>query len=136
MSDFAILGAAASGMQAQRQAMDVEARNVALAQTGDARHPAHGLVPDFADVLASSGASSDDGDPGAAIDAFADDTPAGDAPDGAAVVFAGAHVSAAPIDSISEMINVMDSQRAYEANASIFDIGKRLAERTIDMGRL
>jgi flagellar basal body rod protein FlgC len=33
------------------------------------------------------------------------------------------------------MINVLDSQRAYEANASVFDIGKRLSERTIEMGR-
>ena len=40
------------------------------------------------------------------------------------------------MNSISEMINVLDSQRAYEANASVFDIGKRLSERTIDMGRL
>jgi hypothetical protein len=51
MTDFDILGAASSGMQAQRAAMDVQARNVALAQTGDARHPAYGLVPDVAAVL-------------------------------------------------------------------------------------
>jgi flagellar basal body rod protein FlgC len=34
------------------------------------------------------------------------------------------------------MVAVLDAQRAYEANASIFDVGKRLAERTIDVGRL
>ena len=34
------------------------------------------------------------------------------------------------------MINVMDAQRAYEADASVFDVGKRLFERTIDMGRI
>jgi flagellar basal body rod protein FlgC len=34
------------------------------------------------------------------------------------------------------MVAVLDAQRAYEANASVFDLGKRLAERTIDMGRL
>jgi hypothetical protein len=41
MTDFDILGAASSGMQAQRAAMDIQARNVAHAQTGDARHPAY-----------------------------------------------------------------------------------------------
>jgi flagellar basal body rod protein FlgC len=136
MNDFAILGAASSGMQAQRLAMDVEARNVALAQTGDARHPAHGLVPEFADVLASSEGADDPSEPDFTNDASADDASGEDRASGAAVIFAGAHPSAAPIDSISEMINVLDSQRAYEANASIFDIGKRLSERTIDMGRL
>jgi flagellar hook protein FlgE len=137
MNDFAILGAASSGMQAQRLAMDVEARNVALAQTGDPHHPVHGLVPDFANVLASSGVTGDSDEPDFANDAnFNGDDSAGDGASGAAVTFAGAHASAAPIDSISEMINVLDSQRAYEADASIFDIGKRLAERTIDMGRI
>jgi flagellar basal body rod protein FlgC len=33
------------------------------------------------------------------------------------------------------MIAVLDAQRAYEANASIFDIGKRLAERTLTVGQ-
>ena len=40
------------------------------------------------------------------------------------------------VDAVTEMVSVLDAQRAYEANASVFDIGKRLAERTIDMGRL
>ena len=35
----------------------------------------------------------------------------------------------------TEMIAVLEAQRAYEANASVFDVGKRLAERTIDVGR-
>ena len=63
MSDFDIIGAASSGMQAQRAAMDILARNVALAQTGDSRHPAHGLVPDFATVLASSDPAGAPGEP-------------------------------------------------------------------------
>jgi flagellar basal body rod protein FlgC len=33
------------------------------------------------------------------------------------------------------MIAVLEAQRAYEANASVFDVGKRLAERTLDVGR-
>ena len=41
-----------------------------------------------------------------------------------------------PADALTEMVAMLDSQRAFEADASIFDVGKRLAERTIDMGRL
>ncbi|MBV8074710.1 MAG: hypothetical protein JO140_04700 [Candidatus Eremiobacteraeota bacterium] len=39
-------------------------------------------------------------------------------------------------DSLTEMIRMLDAQRAYEASASIFDLGKRIAERTLDVGRL
>jgi flagellar basal body rod protein FlgC len=143
MSDFDILGAAASGMQAQRAAMDIDARNVALAQTGDVRHPAHGLVPQFTSTL---DAEQNDGVPGIAAieaqfdgDADRNGVSSGDggiSSDGGVVAFTGARQSAQPIDSISEMINVMDAQRAYEADASAFDIGKRLFERTIDLGRI
>jgi flagellar basal body rod protein FlgG len=38
-------------------------------------------------------------------------------------------------DALTEMIAVLDAQRAYEANASVFDVGKKLAERTLDVGR-
>jgi flagellar basal-body rod protein FlgC len=137
MTDFEILGAASSGMQAQRAAMDVQARNVALAQTGDPRHPAYGLVPDFAAVLSTSnapGGGAEIADVAALEAQFSEPGDASSA--GAAVAFTGAHPSSVPIDSITEMINVLDSQRAYEANASVFDIGKRLSERTIEMGRL
>jgi len=37
---------------------------------------------------------------------------------------------------ITEMIAVMNASRAYESNASLFDVGKTLAEKTIDLGRL
>ena len=36
---------------------------------------------------------------------------------------------------MTEMVRVLDAQRAYEANASVFDLAKRLAERTIEAGR-
>jgi len=131
VNDFDILGAAASGMQAQRAAMDIDARNVALAQTGDARHPAHGLVPQFSSSLSSQ---PDEAEPGiAAIEMQMGDASPADS--GAVVAFTGVRTSAAPIDSISEMIDVLDAQRAYEADASVFDAGKRLFQRTIEMGR-
>jgi flagellar basal body rod protein FlgG len=39
-------------------------------------------------------------------------------------------------DAVTEMVAVLAAQRSYEANASVFEAGKRLAERTIDLGRL
>ncbi|HEV8020730.1 MAG TPA: hypothetical protein VGP41_05670 [Candidatus Lustribacter sp.] len=38
-------------------------------------------------------------------------------------------------DALTELIATLDAQRSYEADASIFDIGKRLAERTLDIER-
>ena len=40
------------------------------------------------------------------------------------------------VDILTEMIAVMNASRAYESDASIFEIGKRLAEKTIDLERL
>lgn len=39
------------------------------------------------------------------------------------------------VDALTEMISMLDAQRSYEANASIFDVGKRIAERAIDLDR-
>ena len=49
-----------------------------------------------------------------------------------------AHVreSGEPAEALTEMVRMLDAQRAYEANASIFDVGKRIAERTIELGRI
>lgn len=46
------------------------------------------------------------------------------------------HLERARVDALTEMIGVLDAQRAYEMSASIFDTAKRLAERTLDVGRL
>jgi flagellar basal body rod protein FlgC len=46
------------------------------------------------------------------------------------------HVVSARVDALTEMIGVLDAQRAYEMSASIFDTAKRLSERTIEVGRL
>jgi flagellar basal body rod protein FlgC len=55
----------------------------------------------------------------------------------AAVRYAGAvPVRGISPDAVTEMVAVLDAQRAYDTNASVFDVGKRLAERTIDMGRV
>jgi flagellar basal-body rod protein FlgC len=122
MSEFDVLSVAADGMSVQRTLLDVAARNVAAAQAATPQHPYPRLVARFA------AAEPDDGfDP-----VFGDDDSADDA---GWTRFVGTARGADTADSLTEMIAVLDAQRAYEANASVFDVGKKLAERTLDVGR-
>jgi len=130
LTEFDVLSAAAAGMEAQRAALDVAARNVAAAEATAQGDSFERLVPRFA-VAPSS--SADDGDV-----ALEDGTDAlfasfeGPAP----VRFLGTEVQrGVDVDAVTEMVAVLNAQRAFEANASVFDLGKRLAERTIEVGR-
>ncbi|HEV3156968.1 MAG TPA: flagellar basal body rod C-terminal domain-containing protein [Candidatus Baltobacteraceae bacterium] len=106
MNEFDILATAASGMAAQRTALDIAARNVAASEADGSFER---LVPRFS--MIDDGAS-------------------------AQVRFLGTSRQAGVhADAITEMVGVLDAQRAYEANASVFDLAKRLAERTIEAGR-
>ena len=97
-------------MDAQRAALDVSARNVAAAEAAGRNGHFARLVPQF--------------------DIEHDD-------DGTIVQFTGAREErGTSVDIVTEMIAVMNASRAYEADASLFDVGKTLAERTIEMGRL
>jgi flagellar basal-body rod protein FlgC len=122
MSEFDVLSVAAGGMSVQRALLDVAARNVAAAQASTPEHPYPRLVARFAAPEADDGfdAVGDDGEPADDVSwtRFVGTTRGGDA-----------------ADSLTEMIAVLDAQRAYEANASVFDVGKKLAERTLDVGR-
>lgn len=110
MDALGLLTTAASGMEAQRSALDVAARNVAAAEAAGPRGSFDREVPQF--VLRSGGGAPQ-------------------------IAFAGAVVERGrPVDTLTEMVNVLSASRAFEANASMFEIGKQLALRTIDMGRL
>jgi flagellar basal body rod protein FlgC len=125
VTDFALLDVAARGMNAQRAILDLDARNVAAAQAAIPGHPYERLVAHY---LAAPPA-----------DALADvPDPTGDAAeetDGAAGDALRVTREPGTGDALTELIATLDAQRAYEANASIFDIGKRLAERTLDIER-
>lgn len=120
-----LLAAAASGMSAQRTVLDLAARNVAAAQASTPDHPYSRLV---AQIRTPADTTSDD-----AIDA--DAIEADDDADKSPTAIVAVRPEPGTGDALSEMIAVLDAQRAYEQNASVFDIGKRLAERTIDVGR-
>ncbi len=106
-----LLDAAASGMDAQRRALDVAGRNVAAAEAAGPNGDYARLIPEFRIV---------DDDAGAEL-----------------VTFAGTHTErGANVDMLTEMIAVMNASRAYESDAAIFDVGKTLAEKTIELERL
>jgi flagellar basal body rod protein FlgC len=110
-------------MSVQRAMLDVAARNVAASQASTPAHPFPRMVAQFSQrdpVEAFDGAWDPDGSP--------DD-------DAGGTQFVGAVPSAEGADALTEMIAVLEAQRAYEADASVFDVGKRLAERTLDVGR-
>jgi flagellar basal body rod protein FlgC len=109
--NFDLLDGAASGMDAERAALDVAARNVAAAEAAGPNGGYDRMVPEFRVV--------DDGD--------------GDA----MLRFAGARAQRGTnVDILTEMIAVMNASRAYDSDASLFDVGKTLAEKTIELGRL
>ena len=122
MSEFDLLSIAADGMGVQRTLLDVAARNVAAAQASTLQHPYPRLVARFASR-----------DPEDAFIALPGDDEDADA---AGTSFAGVVPSGETADALTEMIAVLDAQRAYEANASVFDVGKKLADRTLDVGRV
>jgi flagellar basal body rod protein FlgG len=159
VNDFGVMQYAAAGMEAQRSALDVLAQNLALVQTADAKHPVHTLVPQFATVpggqddFAASlaavdpadGGDDDDDEDSAGVPgsiemaSFGDDAPASDDvsnPLPGQIQFAGVRPSATMVtgvDAVSEMVGVLGAQRAFEASASVFDTGKRLIEKTINV---
>ena len=105
-----LLDGAAAAMDAQRAALDVAARNVAAAEAAGPRGSYAREVPEF-EVSAVQG--------------------------GARIAFTGTHLQRGTnVSLISEMISVMNASRAYETDAALFDVGKTLAEKTIDLGRL
>ncbi len=105
-----LLATAASGMDAQRAALDVAARNVAAAEAAGPNGTYARAIPTFS--------VSDTGD-------------------GARIRFAGTREERGTnVDILTEMLAVMNASRAYEGNASLFDAGKTLAEKTIDLERL
>lgn len=158
MSEFALLSLAADGMSVQRAMLDVAARNVAAAQASTPEHPYPRLVARFAaaqntslpdgipepgddtggwdDVATGEGDAGVRGaDVGDASDVGARGIDGNPNVDAARTRFVGTVRGGENADALTEMIAVLDAQRAYEANASIFDIGKRLAERTLAVGQ-
>jgi len=139
--EFDILANAAAGMDAQRAALDLAARNVAASEADGAEFTR--MVPRyaFAPTPDADGLGDDDGVAPPEGLGDGDEDSAGDADATGGDTPAVRYLGAVPVrgvspDAVTEMVAVLDAQRAYDTNASVFDVGKRLAERTIDMGRV
>ena len=105
-----LLDSAASAMDAQRAALDVAARNVAAAEAAGPNGTYARMAPEFSVI-------EDDAEPH--------------------VQFTGARTETGTnVDMLGEMIAVMNASRAYESDAALFDVGKVLAEKTLELGRL
>lgn len=108
---FALLRTAADGMAAERAALQIDARNVAAAQAAGPKDAYQRLVPAFRVVEEDDGTTR--------------------------IRYAGARAErGGKGDMLTEMVSVLNASRAFEANASMFEIGKTLAERTIEMGKV
>lgn len=131
MNEFDLLQTSAGIMSAQRAALDVYARNVATAEAQNADGGFTRLIPQI-DL-------DDDG-----IVVFAGTKAVSEPPiwvhdpSNPFAAASGAHrgyVAHSSVDVLTEMVAAMDASRAYESGASLFDTGKRLAERTLDVER-
>ena len=131
MNEFDLLRTSAGMMSAQRSALDVYARNVATAQAQNADGGFTRLVPQI-----------DLDDDGIVIfrgtKALSEPAIWVHDPNNPFAAASGAHrgsVAHSSVDVLTEMVAAMDASRAYETGASLFDTGKRLAERTLDLER-
>ena len=144
-----LLAYASAGMSAQRAVLNLDAENVARSQAASPAHPVRELVPVFGSndddpeaeftLVMSSIAGPFDAGGDESDDAFTmpfDDGGGSDAPAGAPQVI-GVRPGRAMTgnDAITEMVGVLDAQRAYESDAALFDTGKSLISRTIDLER-
>lgn len=107
---FPLLQSAASGMDVQREVLDISARNVAASQAAGPTGNFMRLIPHLA-VIEEDGVTQ--------------------------AHFMGTSMQrSADADGFTEMVAVMNASRAYEADVSLFGVGKQLVQRTIAMGQL
>lgn len=144
MSLFDSLSVSASGMSAQRLRMDVVAENLANADTtrsadgGPYRRKEVVLQEiggsSFADALAGAQQGPDGGvevsgivdDPSALKRVYDPGNPDADK-DG--------YVTMPNVDSVTEMVDLIDSSRSYEANVQAMNAAKTMFSKTLDLLR-
>lgn len=141
MSEFDILRSAAAGMEAQRAALDVAARNVAAAEATSGHGAFERLVPRYAVAPPPPAPLGSDGyEPPSGLGDDNGDETAGDADPAFAVAadvapnhedgssappvrYLGTRVErGVEVDAVTEMVAVLEAQRAYESNASVLVI--------------
>jgi flagellar basal-body rod protein FlgC len=129
MGMFDALEISGTGLTAQRLRMDVTAENLANAQSTNYRRKevvlAQGTFGDALDA-ASRGVEVagvvQDASPGKRV--YDPGNPAADAQ---------GYVTMPNVDSVTEMVNLIDSSRSYEANVTAMQTAKTMFTRTLDI---
>ncbi|HEY3020440.1 MAG TPA: flagellar basal body rod protein FlgC [Solirubrobacteraceae bacterium] len=140
MGLFDALGISGSGLTAQRLRMDVTAENLANAQsigykrkdvvlreTGDAG---------FGGVLRSAMAGSPAGS-GVEVDQIETDSSPGRRvyDPGNPAADARGYVTMPNVNPVTEMVDLIDASRAYEANVTAMQAAKQMFSKTLDLLR-
>lgn len=145
MGMFDAIDIAASGLTAERLRMDVTAENLANAQT--TRTPEGGAYRRKTVVLAQAGGDFagqlagvvGSGSAPAGVEAVgivADDTPLRRVYDpGHPDADAEGYVTMPNVDSVTEMVDLIDASRAYEANLTAMQTAKTAFTKTIELMR-
>jgi flagellar basal-body rod protein FlgC len=143
MSLFGGLEVSATGLTAQRAAMDVTAENLANAQTAGYRRKTVVLqeVPQasgsFGSQLSSAMGRSSVASGGVQVSQIAEDSTPGRQvydPSNPAANAQG-YVTMPNVDTVTEMVDLISSQRAYEANVTAMQASKTMFSKTLDLLR-
>lgn len=145
MGMFDAIDIAASGLTAQRLRMDVTAENLANAQT--TRTPEGGpyrrktvllqqAEGGFAGTLAATVGSSEEPAGVEAVGVVADTTPLQRIYDpGHPDADAEGYVTMPNVNPVTEMVDLIDSSRAYEANVTAMQTSKAAFSKTVELLR-
>ena len=146
MSMFGGLEISASGLTAQRLRMDVTAENLANAQTtkgadGQPYRRKEVVLQEIsqggfgAQLTAAMGTGAKSGPGGVEVAEIATDQTAGKMvydpshPD----ANAQGYVQMPNVDTVTEMVDLIDSSRAYEANVTAMQASKQMFTKTLDL---
>ena len=137
MGLFSSMRISGSALTAQRLRMDVIAGNIANADTtrvNGQRQPYQRQQVVFQPLAAAAGSAGE----GLQVAAIVKDQSAG------RQVYDPANADADPttgmvaypnVDTTTEMTDMLSASRAYEANVTVLDSIKQMAQRSIDLGR-
>jgi flagellar basal-body rod protein FlgC len=145
MGIFNVLATAGSALTAQRLRMDVTASNIANAESTNTPDggPYKRARVVFQPMRATTGASTTDPQSGTehlrgvqVQQIIEDETPP-------RLVFDPTHpdadadgnVAFPNVDLVTEMTDMLSASRAYEANITVINVSKNMAQRAIDLGR-
>lgn len=139
MGFFSAMELSGSGLTAQRLRMDVTAENLANAQTTRAEG---GGPYRRKDVVLQEGSQTfgralDDALGGVEVAQVAEDqTPARQVYDpGHPDADDRGYVAMPNVNTVTEMVDLIDAQRAYEANVTAMQAAKQIVQKTIDVLR-